>query len=165
LNKAVQNVKGGEDLLNRKYYVFNENRQSFLHLGVERADSSLSRLRGLLGRWSLRSDEGLWVIPSRGIHTIGLFFPIDVVYLDAAGQVVHLVENLKPFRITSLRRRCDSVLELPTRSIYNSHTQIGDRLVILTQEEMQSHLADVGHRARPLRSEIHSDEADTSRVS
>ena len=125
--------------MNGKYYVFNDSRQSFLHLGVERADTSLRRLRGLLGRWSLRSDEGLWVVPSRGIHTIGLFFPIDVVYLDATGRVVYLIEHLKPFRITSIRINCESVLELPIRSIYNSDTKVGDRLVILTPEEMQIH--------------------------
>ena len=127
--------------MNGKYYVFNESRQTFLHLGVERADTSFRRLRGLLGRWSLRSDEGLWVVPSRGIHTIGLFFPIDVVYLDAMGRVVYLIENLKPFRITSIRINCESVLELPIRSIYNSHTQIGDRLAILTPDQMQVHWA------------------------
>lgn len=125
--------------MNQKYYVFNESRQSFLHLGVSVADTSLRRLQGLLGRWSLRSNEGLWVFPSRGIHTIGLFFPIDVVYLDASRKVVHLIEHLKPFRIASIRTDCDSVLELPTRSIYTSSTMVGDQLAILTEEQMQVH--------------------------
>src|SRR5579871_5991967 len=114
-----------------KYYVYNEDRQAFIHLGVDRADTSFRRLRGLLGRWSLRSNEGIWVIPSRGIHTIGLFFPIDVVYLDASKRVVYLIEHLKPFRISSIRMHCDSILELPIRSIYSSNTQIGDKLVIM----------------------------------
>ena len=120
--------------MDQKYCVFNQSRQSFLHLGVARADTSFRRLRGLLGRWSLRSDEGLWVIPSRGIHTVGLFFQIDVVYLDESCRVVHLIESLKPFRIPPLRIHCESVLELPTRSIYTSNTQIGDQLLILTPE-------------------------------
>ena len=124
--------------MDKKYYVFNQCRQSFLHLGVARADTSIRRLRGLLGRWSLRSNEGLWVIPSRGIHTIGLFFPIDVVYLDESCRVVHLVESLKPFRIAPILMHCASVLELPTRSIYSSNTQIGDQLLILTPEQMQA---------------------------
>lgn len=121
--------------MQQKYCVFNQRRQSFLHLGVTRADTSFRRLRGLLGRWSLRSDEGLWVIPSRGIHTVGLFFPIDVVYLDESCRVVHLVESLRPFRIAPLRMQSNSVLELPTRSIYSSNTQIGDQLLILTPEQ------------------------------
>jgi len=125
--------------VNDKYYVFNQQRQTILHLGVTRADTSLGRLRGLLGRWSLRNDEGLWVVPSSGIHTIGLFFPIDVIYLDASGRVVHLIEHLKPFRIAPLRMHSDSVLELPTRTIYSSNTQIGDQLLILTPEQMNTY--------------------------
>jgi uncharacterized membrane protein (UPF0127 family) len=125
--------------LDEKYYVYNERRQSFLHLGVSLADTSFRRLRGLLGRWSLRSDEGLWVMPSRGIHTVGLFFPIDVVYLDGSYRVVHLIEHLKPFRLAPIRIHCESVLELPTRSIYSSNTQIGDQLLISTPEQMESY--------------------------
>jgi uncharacterized membrane protein (UPF0127 family) len=125
--------------LDEKYYVYNQRRQSFLHLGVNVADTSFRRLRGLLGRWSLRSDEGLWVMPSRGIHTIGLFFPIDVVYLDESRRVVHLVEQLRPFRIAPIRIHCESVLELPPRSIYGSNTQVGDQLLILTPDQMQNY--------------------------
>ena len=128
--------------MDERYYVFNQQRQSFLHLGVTRADTSLGRLRGLLGRWSLRSNEGLWVMPSRGIHTVGLFFPIDAVYLDGSCRVVHLIEHLKPFRVPLIRMQCDSVLELPTRSIYSSNTQIGDQLLILTPKQMETYWAD-----------------------
>lgn len=123
--------------MDAKYYVYNQQRQSFLHLGVSLADTSFRRLRGLLGRWSLRSDEGLWVMPSKAIHTVGLFFPIDVIYLDGSCRVVHLIEHLKPFRVAPIRIHCESVLELPIRSIYSSNTQIGDQLMILTPEQMQ----------------------------
>lgn len=122
-----------------KYYVFNQRAQTFLHLGVSLANTSLRRMRGLLGRWSLRNNEGVWVIPSQGVHTVGLFFPIDVVYLDESRRVVHLIENLKPFRLAALRVRCNSVLELPIRSIYSSNTQVGDQLLILTPEQMQKY--------------------------
>jgi len=125
--------------LDAKYYVYNQQRQSFLHLGVGIADTSIRRLRGLLGRWSLRSDDGLWVMPSKAIHTIGLFFPIDVVYLDGSCRVVHLIEHLKPFRIAPIRMHCESVLELPTRSIYSSNTQVGDKLLILTPKQMKTY--------------------------
>lgn len=126
--------------MTERYYVFNQTRQSFLHLGVTLAATSLRRLRGLLGRWSLRSDDGLWVRPSSGIHTIGLFFPIDVVYLDESLKVVHLIEHMMPFRVASLRMRCDSVLELPLRSIYASNTQLGDQLIICPSQKMEAYL-------------------------
>jgi hypothetical protein len=123
------------------WYAFNITRQSFINLGVAIADTPWTRLRGLLGRMRLRSDEGLWVIPSRGIHTVGLMFSIDVIYLDAQLRVVHLVESLGPLRIGPLRLRCESVLELPARTIYGSGTQIGDQLMICTPQDMEAYWA------------------------
>jgi uncharacterized membrane protein (UPF0127 family) len=122
--------------LNETLYVFNVTRQSFLSLGVVAADTPFARLRGLLGRLRLRSDEGLWVVPSYGIHTFGLLFPIDVVYLDAHNRVLCVVEHLGPLRFAPLRRQAKSVLELPTQSIFGSGTQVGDQLFIGTPEEV-----------------------------
>jgi uncharacterized membrane protein (UPF0127 family) len=99
----------------------------------------------------LRSDEGLWVVPSRGIHTFGLMFSIDLVYLDSELRVVHLVENLGPLRIAPLRFRCESVLELPARSISKSGTQVGDQLMICTAKEMEAYWATQGKQPQPRR--------------
>ena len=123
----------------KKLYVFNLTRQSFVSLGVSPAHTHMSRLRGLLGRMRLRSDEGLWIVPCQGIHTIGLLFPIDVIYLDGNQQVIHVIEHLGPFRVSSIRIRSNSVLQLPTRTIYSSNTQIGDQLMICTPEEMEDY--------------------------
>jgi len=116
--------------------VFNRNRESFLGLRVVRADTPMARLKGLLGTIQLRPDDGIWLIPSRGIHTIGMLFAIDLVYLDAANRVIHLVEHLGPFRISPIRIRAASILELRSRAIYASNTQVGDQLLICPPEEM-----------------------------
>jgi len=87
----------------------------------------------------LRSDEGLWIVPSRGIHTFGLMFPIDVVYLDAAQRVVHTIDCLGPLRIAPIRMQAESVLELPAHSIYGSGTQVGDQLLIAKPEDMEAY--------------------------
>lgn len=127
----------------RTYWVFNQTRESFLSLGVRAADTSFSRLKGLIGKLRLRSDDGIWVVPSRGIHTIGVLFPIDVVYLDEDSRVIHLVEHFGRFRIAPIRRQAASVLELRTHTIHYSHTQVGDRLLICTQAEMGAHLREL----------------------
>jgi len=131
--------KSSELTVEHTFYVFNLTRQSFLSLGVNPADTHLARLRGFLGRMRLRSDEGLWLVPCQGIHTFGLLFPIDVIYLDANLRVIHLIEHLGPFRIAPLRRHAGSVLELPTRTIYSSNTQVGDELLISSPEEMETY--------------------------
>lgn len=120
-------------------FVFNETRQCFLSLNVKPADTHLSRLRGLLGRMKLRRDEGIWVAPSQGIHTFGMLFPIDVIYLDARNRVLFLVDHLGPFRIAPIRVHAKSVLELPTRTIYSSGTEIGDYLLICRPDEMENY--------------------------
>src|SRR5438034_7112709 len=122
--------------MQKKFYVYNETRQSFLSMGVDVADTHLTSLKGLLGKRKLRNDEGLWVVPSQGIHTIGVLFPIDVIYLDVEQRVIHLVEHLPPFRIGPLRPSCDSVLQMPTRTIYSSQTQIGDKFLICSPDEI-----------------------------
>jgi uncharacterized membrane protein (UPF0127 family) len=121
----------------RTFCAFNVTRQAFINLGVSVADTTLTRLRGLLGRMRLRTNEGLWMVPSRGIHTFGLMFPVDLIYLDQDLRVVHLVENLGPLRIAPLRMNSASILELPARSIYQSGTQVGDQLMIRTPQDME----------------------------
>jgi len=127
--------------MRRTVCVFNRNRESFLGLRVAPADTLLARLKGPLGRLRLKPDDGIWLVPSRGIHTFGMLFAVDLVYLDAANTVIHLVEHLGPFRISPIRIRCASILELNSRAIYSSHTQVGDRLLICAPEEMKRNYA------------------------
>lgn len=124
-------------VMKQTFCVFNRARESFLSLSVTRADTQFARLKGLLGRVKLRSDEGLWTVPSQGIHTICMLFPIDLIYLDSENRVVHLIEDLGTFRITRIRRDSHSVLQLRTRTIYSSNTQVGDELLICSPEEIE----------------------------
>jgi len=124
----------------QKYCVYNQTRESFLSLGVAAADTTLMRLKGLIGKLTLELDEGLWIIPSRGIHTVGVLFPIDLVYLDEHYHVIHVVESFPTFRISPWITQAASVLELPTHTIYSSQTQPGDQLVICVAEEMEQRL-------------------------
>jgi uncharacterized protein len=125
----------------RTYCVYNLTRECFLSLGVTVADTTFTRLKGLIGRLRLRSSDGLWVVPSSGIHTFGVLFPLDLIYLDGNNQVIYVVEYLRGFRLAPLKIRAASVLELPPHTIYSSQTQDGDQLVIGTAEEMGSRLS------------------------
>lgn len=120
--------------------VYNQTRECFLSLDIAIADTSFARLKGLIGRLKLGSNEGLWVVPSSGIHTIGVLFPLDLIYLDEHCQVIDLVEHFPRFRIAPFRMQAASVLELPTHTIYSSQTQLGDKLLICPAEEMERRL-------------------------
>jgi uncharacterized membrane protein (UPF0127 family) len=116
----------------RPLYVYNKTRETFVATEATLADSYLSRLIGLLGktrRWA-QLGRGLWIVPSRGVHTIGMLFPIDLVFLSKEKEVVHVEEHVRPFRISRVSLKASSVLELPPHTIYRSGTRIGDRLEI-----------------------------------
>lgn len=126
--------------MKQTYCVYNETRECFISLGVVPADTTFARLRGLIGRMKLKFDEGVWVVPSRGIHTLGVLFPLDLIYLDANHRVIHLSEHFPPFRIAALRAHAASVLQLPTHTIYSSQTQLGDQIRIFAPDEMKEQL-------------------------
>ena len=114
----------------REVFVFNETKGTFLAFRVTVADSILGRLIGLLGRRSLKPDRGVWIVPANAIHTIGMLFSFDVVMIDENFRVVSVTEMVKPFRIILPKLRAESVIELPTHTIFRSRTEIGDQLRI-----------------------------------
>jgi uncharacterized protein len=118
----------------RPLYVYNKTRETFVATETILADSYLRRLIGLLGktnRWA-QVGRGLWIVPSSGVHTIGMLFPIDLIFLSKEKEVVHVEEYVRPFRISKVSLKAQSVLELPAHTIYRSGTRVGDRFEIAT---------------------------------
>ena len=117
---------------------FNQTRQLFLATSLAVAQTHWSRLVGLLGASEddFRNGCGLWIRPCRGVHTLAMRFPIDVVYLDPAGTVVHLERALRPWRIAPVRLQAASVLELPQNTITSTGTALGDRIEIKIKEDV-----------------------------
>jgi len=94
------------------------------------ADTRSTRAVGLLARRGLEPGEALWIVPSRGVHTWGMRFSIDVVALDQAGTVIDCVSNLRPWRMRLPRRGTAGVLELPAGTLEASRTGIGHTIVL-----------------------------------
>jgi uncharacterized membrane protein (UPF0127 family) len=113
-------------------YVFNRTRQAFLASDVELANSHLARARGLMFRACAKftPGHGLWIVPCHGVHTLGMRFAIDAIYLDDALRVVHIEEDLRPWRLGRVTLDAISVLEVPARTVWTSGTDIGDQLEI-----------------------------------
>jgi hypothetical protein len=114
----------------RKGYAFNRTRQTFLATEMRVANTHWSRLRGLMGikPANFGFGQGLWIIPCHGVHTWAMRFPLDLVYLDTHNVVVHLEENVKPWRFAPIRMDTVTVIELPWHTIWNSGTSAGDQI-------------------------------------
>jgi uncharacterized membrane protein (UPF0127 family) len=121
-------------------YVYNRTRDCFVATEVAAADTYVRRLVGLLGKTSTwnRPGRGLWILPCHGIHTLGMLFPIDLLFLDKQKRVVHLEEHVRPFRISKVCLNARSVLELPAHTVDRTGTRIGDQLEIVRHDRSQA---------------------------
>ena len=111
---------------------FNATRQTSLADDLRIAATHWTRLRGLLGTSAAQfvQGQGLWIVPCRGVHTLGMGFPIDVIYLSAENTVVHLEGNVLPWRFTPVRWDAKTVLEVPAATIEGTGTAVGDSIQI-----------------------------------
>jgi uncharacterized protein len=103
----------------------NRTRGGTLALHVEAAFDSQSRRRGLLGRTSLPVDSVLAIAPSNAVHSFGMAFPIDLLFIRRDGVVIKRVIHLKPRRIAAALRAF-AVLEFAADHPGVAATQVGD---------------------------------------
>jgi uncharacterized membrane protein (UPF0127 family) len=123
--------------------VANLSRNTVLATSMELADSSPKRNKGLLGRSRLAPGEGLWILPCEAIHTFGMKFPIDLVYLDGKNRIKKLCRDVPPWRL-SVCLSARSVLELPSGAIRETKTRPGD-IIEFSSASASSDSADAVH--------------------
>ena len=97
---------------------------------IEVADRGERRRKGLLGRSGLGSGEGLWIVPCEAVHTFGMQFPIDLVYLDRKSRVIKTRSHVRPGRLSACLS-AHSVVELPSGTVQSTLTKRGDKLELL----------------------------------
>jgi len=117
------------------FVVRNRTRGAILASKVQLADTPRARRIGLLKHDRLEAGEGLWIYPTQAIHTFGMRFAIDVAFIDRRMRVKRIYHQLRPFRLTSLVWSAKSVLELPSGSLADTQTAVGDELQISLSEE------------------------------
>jgi uncharacterized membrane protein (UPF0127 family) len=96
---------------------------------VEVAVTRAARRKGLLKRTSLSPDTALVLAPCFAVHTAFMRFPIDVVFVDRAGYVRHIVRDLRPWRIAA-SRGAYATIEFAAGVADSLDLQVGDRLCL-----------------------------------
>jgi len=110
-------------------------RQMIVHQGqvwarhVEYAESWRERMCGLLGRSTLGDDAAMVIRGCGAVHTVGMKFAIDVVFVDKAGRIVKITENVRPgcFCVWG-GRHAAHVVESEASKLNLSKLSIGDTL-------------------------------------
>jgi uncharacterized protein len=107
-----------------------------VHVGSDRvlahaaiADRPVARMIGLLAHRGLDAGDGLVLRPCASIHTWFMRFAIDVLFVDAQGRVVHLVERMQPYRF-AWARHAHEAIELPAGTLASAGVTTGHRVHI-----------------------------------
>ena len=96
---------------------------------VKVASSFVSRLVGLLPRSRIDAQEGLWLEPGGSVHTLGMRFPIDVLFLNYELKVLKVAAHLRPQRFAAAPAGTRFVLELAAGQAGQCGVMIGTELV------------------------------------
>lgn len=110
---AIQNTRTGEVLADK----------------VEIALTRAARRRGLLGRDSLDDSAALILSPCCAVHTAFMRFPIDVIFLDHQDTIVHIVEELVPWRV-AVSMFAHTTIEFASGTLRWRDLVVGDRLCL-----------------------------------
>jgi uncharacterized membrane protein (UPF0127 family) len=107
--------------------VLNRDRGTVVAEAADVADTSAKRRTGLLKHSRLDPGTGLWISPCEAVHSFGMKFAIDLVYLDRKKRVRKIRKEMVPRRLSACLT-AHSVLELPVGAIDASRTEPGDQL-------------------------------------
>jgi uncharacterized membrane protein (UPF0127 family) len=117
-----------------KLRVRNQSKDTVVADRADIADTSKKRRTGLLKHAGLNPGEGLWITPCEAVHTFGMKFPIDVLFLDKKKRVIKIRDRMPKSRMTACLR-ASSVLELPSGRAAETQTVPGDQLELEKFEE------------------------------
>ena len=87
---------------------------------LEVADDVRTRSRGLMGRDTF--DGAILLKPAMQVHTLGMRFPIDVIFADRDGRITRCVPHVRPWRITGALRAF-AAIELAAGTIARTGTR------------------------------------------
>ena len=82
---------------------------------------------GLLGSSSLDNNHGLLISPCSSVHTFGMRYAIDLVFMNNEGMIVKTVNALKPWRM-AFSNSASMVLELAANTLEQRQLATGQQL-------------------------------------
>ncbi|MCC6444638.1 MAG: DUF192 domain-containing protein [Armatimonadetes bacterium] len=107
-----------------------ETRRIVLAERLETAAALGRQLVGLIGRPYLPPGSGLWLPGCNAVHTAGLRFPVDIVFVGPSWQILRCLHSVPPFRICLPVRNATHVIELPAGVLRASAAAPGDHLIL-----------------------------------
>jgi uncharacterized protein len=111
--------------------LINQTKNITLAEDVLIANTIFTRIKGLLGKKYFLPNQALILDPCNCVHTFGMHFPIDILFIDKECRIIQTICQLKPNRISRMYWNSSKVIELPAGKLGFTHTKAGDQLKFL----------------------------------
>jgi len=109
----------------------NKGRNELVLNNVMIAGNFFDKLFGLIFKKRLKNGEGLLIENCRSIHTFGMRYRIDAVYLNGDNMVLAIFQDIKPFRVTPLIKNASKVLEVRSKTIKHASLKVNDLVLFV----------------------------------
>jgi uncharacterized membrane protein (UPF0127 family) len=116
--------------------IVNLTKATYIAVNVRVANKFFSRLKGLLGTAGLAAGSALVITPCSSVHTFGMGYPIDALFIGAGNKVLRVVSELKPGRMACCSGSL-CIIELPAGTAEASRTIAGDEVAITVHEQIK----------------------------
>lgn len=113
--------------------VRNISKNTILADNLSVADNFFKRFIGLMFTKELPMGKGLHITPCNSIHMCFMNFPLDIIFLNKNMEIVSIIEGIKPWKVSKIVSKANSVLELHTGTISKSASTVGDKIIISKQ--------------------------------
>lgn len=90
------------------------------------ADNFFTRLKGLMGRKTMRSGEALVIYPCSMVHCLGMKISIDVLFVTDEGKILKIIDTMKPGQLSPFVKGARYVIELAAGEAARTATKPGD---------------------------------------
>lgn len=110
--------------------IINQTNEQVLGDKITYANSIYGRFIGLMGKSELKKGEGVFLTPCNSIHMMFMKFPLDILFLDRKNKIIHITKDIKPWKISRVVFKAQSVLEVPAGTVENTKSNVGDIIKI-----------------------------------
>jgi hypothetical protein len=111
--------------------LINQTKNITLAEDVLIANTIFTRIKGLLGKKYFSPNQALILDPCNCVHTLGMRFSIDILFIDKEWKIIQAICQLQPNRISRMYWSSNKVIELPAGKLGLTHTEAGDQLKFL----------------------------------
>jgi uncharacterized membrane protein (UPF0127 family) len=113
-----------------KFMILKNSKGEMICEKAKVADTMFTRILGLMFSKDLAAQHGLLICPCNSIHTFFMNYSLDIIFLDKKFQVVKVIYNMHPWRISWMYFRAHQVLEMKAGHL-RSGVEVGEKLEVV----------------------------------